>query len=469
MGNNFKKFKQRVRRGAVISAVLLGFGVGIAATSLLALVLKLTGATLNPLYYALGAMVSAVLTLVLYLIFMPDDKRLAKKLDLTYSLDEKISTMVEFKDVDSVFAQLQREDADERLGTQPPKLMRSPRLISAVLVFALSVGCMAGAIIVPAKAEAGEAPIGEFDKQWILTALEELLLTVNNSYMADSLKETSREELNSLIAFVKGTDMMSEMKAEAIKTVNNISDALAKINSASAIGAAMSASSNEHIAAIGKELCELTGTGTRKALADFADSFEDTSYDDISFFADEINACLAASGVRTDDTLHIAFKRLTAEMKTESKSKLVESFESTGKEISPEIIAQNVNDDTVSGVNTRLCELFGISKDELNPNAPVDDGNSERDPSLITPDDPEVDEPDVDIGSGGLGTGDVVYGSDDQIFDPDKNTYVPYGDMFNDYFAKANEQIVDGRTDDEISDAAESYFGTLLSGAKKDN
>ena len=69
------------------------------------------------------------------------------------------------------------------------------------------------------------------------------------------------------------------------------------------------------------------------------------------------------------------------------------------------------------------------------------------------------------IGSGGLGTGEVIYGSNDMVYDPDSNTYVPYGQLLNEYFAKANEQITDGRTSDEISDAAEKYFGILFGGS----
>ena len=66
------------------------------------------------------------------------------------------------------------------------------------------------------------------------------------------------------------------------------------------------------------------------------------------------------------------------------------------------------------------------------------------------------------MGSGGLGTGEVIYGSNDLVFDPDTNTYRPYGELLNEYFAKANEQITDGKTSDKITDAAEEYFAKLF-------
>jgi hypothetical protein len=120
----------------------------------------------------------------------------------------------------------------------------------------------------------------------------------------------------------------------------------------------------------------------------------------------------------------------------------------------------------VEDVVQTLCNLFGISKSELAPDVSTLPDDSDRDPEDSGDlDDGEVEEPDGPIGSGGLGTGDVIYGSNDLIFDPDKNAHVPYGDVINDYFAKANEQITDGRVSEEISDAAEEYFGTLFGGS----
>ena len=84
-------------------------------------------------------------------------------------------------------------------------------------------------------------------------------------------------------------------------------------------------------------------------------------------------------------------------------------------------------------------------------------------------DDGEGEEPDKNINSGGLGTGEVIYGSNDLVFDPDTNTHRPLGEILGDYFAKANEKITDGKASDELSDAAEEYFGSLFDGAPKND
>ena len=174
--------------------------------------------------------------------------------------------------------------------------------------------------------------------------------------------------------------------------------------------------------------------------------------------------------MRSDDAVYNLFKGLVAVLKSGADG-ISDEFIDAGKKLSTEIIVQNVNRATMNIVINKLCSLFGITEDDLiavDPDTDID----LRDPSNNTglpSDDGEGKEPENNIGSGGLGTGDVIYGSNDIVFDPDTNTYRPYGELLNEYFAKANEQITDGKTSDEISDAAEEYFGTLFGGATKED
>ena len=123
MSKSFNKFKLKVRVQAIASAVLWGLAVGLAASAVLMLVYKLLGEAAPTLYYLISAGGALLLSLATYFIFMPSDVRLAKRLDLLYSLDEKVATMVELRDDDGMFAELQREDADVRLGEKPIKLI----------------------------------------------------------------------------------------------------------------------------------------------------------------------------------------------------------------------------------------------------------------------------------------------------------------------------------------------------------
>lgn len=468
MGKNFIKFRRKVRTEAIASSLLLGFGAGVFGYAVMAIVFKLCGRTLPTFWYAVFGGGAVLTSLILYFIFTPSDKRLAKRLDSVYSLDEKISTMVELRESDDGFAVLQREDAEEKLGEKPMRALKSKQLIAGILVFAIAAGSLTGAVLVPAKAEAGEAEIGAFDKEWIITTLNELISIVEGSYIDDTLKATSLDELRSLLAFVEESQLLSEMKAEAIKTVIAINRALNTANSAEAIGEQLLLSQDKNIVSLGKEMQELSGSGSKKALLTLGEAISAASVQDASFTAEEIITYINASGVRADDELALMFKTLASVAKN-NHADAADEFDTAGTKLSSALLIQKVNKSTISIVITRLCNLFGITESDINtvdPESDIEIG-SPSDDNDVPGDDTEVEEPDGGIGSGGLGTGDVIYGSNDLIFDPYTNTYRPYGEVINDYFAKANEQITDGKTSEDITDAAEKYFDTLFSGTDK--
>lgn len=469
MIKSFIKFKRRVRLQSIFSALLLGLGLGTLALAAIMLANKLAARDTDPLYYAVSAGGAVLASVIFYFVFMPSDKRLARRLDSLYSLDEKVSTMLELREEQGGFAELQRDDAEEHLSKQPKKALKSKQLIAGILALVIAIGSFVGAWMLPVKADDGEAPIDEFDKQWIITTINELITMVENSYIDDGLRGSSLTELRSLLSFVEGSELLSQMKAKAVTTVININAALKSANSAEAIAEHFLGSANENIVALGEALSELTGTESKRALEELGSDISKAETDDAYFTADEMNAYLQASGVRTDDSVYLLFKSLVAAVKS-NPSSADEAFESAGKTLSSAVIVQNVNKATMTIVINKLCNLFGITENDIiavDPDADVD----LRDPTggEQLPDDDEVEEPDGSISSGGLGTGDVIYGSNDLIFDPYTNTYRPYGEVINEYFAKANEQITDGKMSDELAEALNEYFSILFGGTKNDD
>ena len=110
----------------------------------------------------------------------------------------------------------------------------------------------------------------------------------------------------------------------------------------------------------------------------------------------------------------------------------------------------------------RLMEIFDISEDEL---------PAEEKEQLPTEDDypDEEDKNEEDKGNqGGIGNQEVLYGSDDTIFDPVKNEYVKYGDVINEYFAAVSEKIVEGQIPDTLEQFISDYFATLYDGSEKE-
>ena len=470
MGKNFKRIKRQVALNTVFSALMIGVAISLIGISAIMLYSKLTGGEFNNVYYALGGAAAVVVSAIFFVIFMPSDKKLAKAIDEKYSLDEKTRTAMAFHNSDNSFVRLQREDADEVLGQQPRKSFRLKQIVAAALIFAVSVGCMAGAVIIPAKADGGEAPIDEFDKQWILTVIDELILTVDKSFMYDSLKVSAKDELTSLRSFVEESVLLSEMKARAVITVVNINRQLSTVNSSVVIGETFYTSNSVVIAELGAAMISLSGSGSKKALGNFGEYLDGISADDVGNVADELNAHLGMTGVSTNDPIYLLLKTLVGHMRAASEtgdtSALSDSIKDSASILSNEVLVQNVNKVTIGVITTRLCNLFGITEEDLTVEAPdiqieVPKADNESDDSG----DDEIEEPNENIGSGGLGTGETIYGSDDMVFDPNTGTYRPYGEILNDYYAKINELIVDGRIDEDIKDAVENYFDILYTGS----
>ena len=468
MSKSFNKFKLKVRVQAIASAVLWGLAVGLAASAVLMLVYKLLGEAAPTLYYLISAGGALLLSLATYFILMPSDVRLAKRLDLLYSLDEKVATMVELRDDDGMFAELQREDADVRLGEKPIKQFKSRAIVAGIVALAIAIGMFAGAMLVPPKQDPPETPIDEFDKQWIITAINELITIIENAYIDDGLRGDVLEDLRSLLAFVEGSQLLSEMKAEAVKAVISINESLKAANSAEAIGEQLQGSADTAISELGKSMVALSGSASKKALEALGYEISEGNSSDAAFVADELNGYLQRSGARSDNELYLLFKGLIAEVKS-NPSGADAKFETAAKTLSSMVIIQNVNKATVNTVIKTLCNIFGITSDDItavDPDTDINVGDlTDRDE--IT-DDTEVDEPEGEMGSGGLGTGEIIYGSNDLVFDPDTNTYRPYGEILNDYFAKVNEQILDGKTSNDITDAIEDYFDALFGKGNND-
>ena len=80
--------------------------------------------------------------------------------------------------------------------------------------------------------------------------------------------------------------------------------------------------------------------------------------------------------------------------------------------------------------------------------------------------DPENKLPGTD-GSGGLGTGDILFGSNDAFFDPEKGV-VEYGDVITTYYGEILGKLNEGTLDENLREFFERYYDMLLGDDKLD-
>ena len=176
-----------------------------------------------------------------------------------------------------------------------------------------------------------------------------------------------------------------------------------------------------------------------------------------------ITQALTLSGVDGENEVSIALLAFTVKLAAlESINEetvaplMTEAEEALDAALYIQAINEEVEDDTIY----TLLSIFGIKASEV----PEHIFNDPDDPRGEEDNEPE-DDPDQ-IHAGGLGSGEMIFGSDDTIYDPDREAYVTYGEVIGDYYARISELLVDGNLPAELQNALSDYFAILFNGSE---
>ncbi len=468
MGKNFARLRKKTRLVSALLAVLAGLGIGIVVLAGSMLVMKSTATSIGFLNYIFAACAMLVSVPLFLVGLLPSDKCLAKRLDEEHNLHEKTRTMIALRDESDPFAVLQREDADEKLGTIKYSPWRRGPVVTVAVIVVLSLALLITALVIPSRTEEQppEVPMTAFDKQFLLLELSELIKDVEESLVAEPLKNKTLDALVSLRSFVETHEYTSEMKLEAIKTVLVIDAALEDENTALPIGKELAACATAALAELGAELSKLNGTGVQKKLGQLGDTLTGIPVETVRFVADELLNAIEVSGADIASPLTALLKNLEAALRgcaNSNASTIDGAFGTAEADVSYEVMAQNLNRLNTETVVSRLCNLFGITRDDL-VNAGADEDITVTPPAQRPPDE-ETDEGEDnekdEIGSGGIGSGDRVYGSNDMIYNPYTNEYVPYGQLFDEYNNRVLQMMEDGRIPPSFEAFTKEYFRSL--------
>jgi len=467
----FLRFKSKMTRDAIIKSIAFGLSFGLVAVAVPLTVLKLLGIILDPLWYVLIGVLTSLLTFtVVFLIHRPTDVKVAKELDRTLVLSERVKTMLAFKGKDGAMLEVQREDTEAKLSVIPTRTIKFKRLVATLLVLVLSASLFVGSLFVPVTAseEEPEQPIGDWERQYLLEELRNLIDRVNSptTFIDDGLKKGSVEILEELVGVVEERELKSEMKDAAILSVLDISELLSYYNTAEPIADCFLESDTDKIVEVGEALKTLTGSTVNKAMRELRDMLTGSSDRNTvtEQFVDEVNAYLRVSGVDAGDNFYMIFRSLTgkiSEMDTPDEAGIKEAFAAAEPLISDELLWQRVNKDTMSYVVSKLRALFSITDKDLE-----EENDGEVD--IIEPDEelgefPEYDDKDEDqlSSDGGYSEGGSVFASDDIIYSPEDKKHLIYSEVIDDYFAKYDKKRQDGFYDEVLKKILSTYFNLL--------
>ncbi len=497
MSENFYKLKRKSFCIRLIKSIVAGASIGLLTAGILLLLTK-TERFILPLpttvLIALGA--TLVIGTILFLLLHVSDRKLAKRLDKQFSLQEKVQTMLEYKNEQGAMYDLQREDTDRTLAELIKKGVRFQRLWIYLLLLLLGAAALTGALLYTPEPE---PPVIEEEVPFALTelqivALEQLIQSVQDSEMQSPYREQVVEELTVMLDALKVATTIEERDAATDAAISQIYDITDASSQACELIDALWKYDNESVKTLAKTLNyydwpkadewdKFNGT-----LQDFrntmvhADSTSESP--DESKMTQEtalwlmnvgtgIKTSVTASAISAEDALSVVLMRLAsaeeenadgtrvyglAKLSTlcptagyaSTQRELDATLTALGSEIFRALEQHAANTSTGEAAMTKIADMFDATLPLFKrPNL------RETSAENVTPDGEDGE----NIG-GGIGSG-AVFGSDDLVLDPYTNTYVQYGTILDQYYNLMFGKLQEGGFTDAEKEALEKYFDIL--------
>lgn len=483
MSRNFEKIKKKIRLATIIKFVLFGIALGLASAAALVIAQKLAGLTPGVVMAALvGGAVAVAAILLSLLVKYPTEKRIAKRLDDRLSMNEKVQTMVEFRGAEGEMLEIQRENTEQILSATPKKKLRDRRAWVQVILPVLSFAIVALAILLPVRIESsapvGDGP-GEEDiwalTEWHVTAVRVLIEEVKASEMQEPGKDSVVEYLEKMLVDLEYVTSKSQMKRVVMDCMVRVNEVTNGINTYTALVRALrgagNAKVNEFADAIGTPADPIIESKYQALKASFS---PDSLGADVKQLGTALNGALATVSVPEEDALYvalasfseqlIAFAQTAEEMETEEAAgTLTRVFEAAAEQMGLAMQQQGINRQTTDDVVEGLMAIFGIEWSEL-----PDELRYSDDDEAATEDNEYEETEDEILGSGGKGSGEVIYGSDDAIYYPKDEAHVKYGDVIDEYNGQKVTEMQERPLTDEQKEFIDKYFADLYYKDKND-
>ena len=478
MGKGYQKFRQRMLRASLWRSILPGVSLALAVFAVLFVLYKRMILSLSPLAAAgIGAGAGLVLAAILFAALFPYKKRLARKLDRELCMREGVQTMLAFADRQDDIMVLQREQTDQKLLATPPKKLKIKHVWTCVVCFVLAIGLTVTAFAIPAKQP--EPPAPPVDPpfsldEWEAVALADLIREVQQSTMTESARVQTVDALQALLDALRETTTQSRMKSLVVDTVMQvraISDSVVTLRSFAPI---LSAGGSPYARDLIRALEIRDQAAFSEAMEKIAASInEDEEFDvAIHVLSEELKMALRNAGASEQDPLYIELERLANTLAnvaaklqdytlTWGRMQVTDAFGVAYTQMGKALVQQRYDADMSAHVEARLLEIFGLSVQDL--------PGQEQDEGPQTPGDyEEDDDDDQTITDGGMGSGELILGSQDVIYDPTREDYVKYSEVIHIYNAIFLEHKVDGALSEEVAELIEAYFAALFSPSNKD-
>ncbi len=473
MSKGFLKFKRKMRAGVILRALLAGISLGVTVFAVQWLIAKLLAA--QPDYITMGltgAGAALVAIGLLLAICWPTDRRVARKLDNKLQLNEKVQTMVAFRNDDTDMILMQRENADSILQQIPAKKMRSKSAWLILIAPVLAAACLTGAIVVNAMDAQPPQPT-QPDSSWSFyeiykVRLNEVIEYVRTSQMDQVPKDGVVAQLQALYKQLEGIRKESLMKEAVVNTISRIHEIVKDHNSYHKLVDSMNKSASESVKQLAIGIRSLDGVSITAQIEKVRASFGETGRADTAgLLASSLTQAVTDSQMPAEDPMAAALRTLAEELAAVTDETTDEELDAIFAEAEESLKAAVIQPKTNETVETeainRLMSIFGISRDMVSEDVLDDFTDSELDGK---PSDKEEEEENGSI-QGGIGKGENQFGSDDTIYDPFTESWVSYGEVLARYNSIMLEYVTGDQASDEIEQLLTFYYTLLADGSKK--
>lgn len=486
MGKNFLAIKRKYKIAAIVAAIILGACCGAILSCVLAVIFKRCAIEFHwALYIPIAFVTAAACATGFYFLLRPRDKKLAARLDSRYGLGQRTQTMVEYADVAGDMPELQREQAEESLAAVAKKRVDVSYLLKFLFIPVIAAAMLFVGIFVPAKKQAVEEPakpdfsLTEAQRIAILNLIED----VNGSELTDGVKTDVSGSLSSLLTFLETAEWKSDVKTQAVSSIQSIDGYIAVANSyvplynatkessyISSLGIAIAkgvTSYKEYYAditdmsVVEEKISTVEEDLTARLTAwqtTFKDSYYTGSSDSLTILSDEQMTALSASyKIAFDAALEKAAEgtsfsdedgNYTDELFA-AVSKLGDDLTGIGSFSGEDYVtnatgcAKTFSSGAMSALHT---QAYACLMDEYVRNSVAsvlglkysDFGSNESVAPTVT----EEDDTDGDKNNaGGGGNGNVNYGTDALVYDPESGEQVQYTELLYKYSGRISETI----------------------------
>jgi peroxiredoxin family protein len=330
-------------------------------------------------------------------------------------------------------------------------------------------------MLIPTPDAPGPAPVVDPDfhlSSWQEQSLLDLIQMVKESTMNEAPKVVVVQELETLLTTLREVQKESGMKTAVVACITNVSRTVTDYDTYLPIANLLKASSDPTVKALGGAIAtlSLTTEGELNGIRDQMlglDAPADTKTKLNALYL-ALSDAMATYNKSNTDPLYLTVMNYIGGLSTISQNmdgtswptqELTDLTSSVNTNMTLALMQQHVNEDVKTTVVQKLMQMFGISKNDL----PKDVVNSGAGSGGLGETDGNLPDPDGPLQGGGVADGDILYNSNDLVYDPETNTYVTYGTLLNAAYGKFLELKNQGALTPEEEKLIADYFNRLYS------